>query len=84
MVGDACRMNGYLPPPAVRFFQRQTHIVVPSLIEEFDGTIWRTAPRLGRDGIDHHLERIVGGPHFVERRRQRTRALEIRECVVST
>jgi len=77
-------MNGYLPPPAVRIFRRQTHTVVPSLIEEFDGTIWRTAARHRRDGIDHHLERMVGVPHFVERRRQRTRPLEIREWVVST
>jgi hypothetical protein len=58
----------------VRFFRRQTHIVVPWLIAEFDGTIWRTRPRHRRDGIDHHLERIVGVLHFVERRRQRTRA----------
>jgi len=82
--GDACRMNGYLPPPAVRLIRRQTHIVLPSLIEEFDGTIWKTAPRHRGDGIDHHLERIVGVPHFVERRRQRTVPLQIRECLVST
>jgi len=66
-------MNCYPPPPAVRLFRRETRVVVPSLIEEFDGTNCRLHHSQRRDGFDHPLEGIGRFPHFVERQRPRYR-----------
>src|SRR6266851_934068 len=38
-------MNGNRPPPATRPFRRETCVVVPSLVSELDGTVWKIAPR---------------------------------------
>src|SRR2546422_8681425 len=38
-------MNGNRPPPAARPFRRETCVVVPSLVVELVGTVWKIAPR---------------------------------------
>src|SRR5262245_30003636 len=45
-------MDCYLPPPAVGLFRGKTRIVVPSLVEEFLGTVGQTAPRECWDRIN--------------------------------
>lgn len=45
-------MNKDLPPEAPYLFRRNIRVVVPSLIQEFVGTIRQIAPRECRDRVD--------------------------------
>jgi hypothetical protein len=54
------------PSPTVRFFLGEARIVVPSLVQEFVGTIWQIAPNECRDRVDHHSEFVFGVLHFVD------------------
>src|SRR5216684_1893272 len=47
---------GRLPPPAASSLWRETRIIVPSLVQEFDGAVRRTAPSQCRDGVDDPAE----------------------------
>src|ERR1700726_413352 len=42
----------------------QARIVVPSLVMEFIGTIWQSAPHQRGDRVDHHPEFVFGALHF--------------------
>src|SRR5216683_5726111 len=56
-----------LPSQTVLCSRRQARIVMPSLVMEFIGTIWQSAPHQRGDRVDHHSISVFGVLHFVER-----------------
>ncbi len=47
------RMNHRDPSPALAVLLRQAGVVHPLLVDELNGPVWRGAPDVRRDGIDH-------------------------------
>src|SRR5437660_11498154 len=52
------------PSPALLFALGQARIVMRSLVMEFIGTIWQSAPQQRWDRIDHHSEFVFGVLHL--------------------
>src|SRR6185436_12292036 len=46
-------MNHRDPPPALAVLLGQAGIVHPLLVDELNSPVWRGAPDVGRDGVDH-------------------------------
>src|SRR2546430_5729107 len=59
-------MNRDLPPPAECFFQRETCIVEPSLVEELGRAIRQTRPRQRGDFVDHQPKLVFRSLQTVE------------------
>src|SRR5260370_21653445 len=53
-----------LPSQTVLCSRRQARIVMPSLVMEFIGTIWQSAPHERGDRVDHHPIFVFGDLHF--------------------
>src|SRR4029077_10275342 len=55
-----------LPSPTGLCSLRQARIVMPSLVMEFIGTVWQSAPHQRWDRVDHHPIFVFGVRHFVD------------------
>ena|SRR5271168_5045574 len=60
-------MNASRPSPAVGFFGRKAHVVVPLLVQKLLGAVGQGAPRHRGDCIDNPAEFFLRRPGIFER-----------------
>src|SRR5271170_14726 len=59
-------MNANLPSPAMRFLRRETHIVMPLLIQKLFRTLRESTPGERGDGINHPSQLNLGLPQLMK------------------